>query len=661
MNYPMLEINLPKITGNAKAIVDLCSKNGIQVCAVVKSVCGSPEIVRSVLACGGIRQIGDSRIVNFDRLRNDGVDAEFMMLRIPMLSQCPKIVSMCDYSLNSEIPVISALAREAGKTGRTHKIILMIDAGDLREGILPEDAPCIAEQITEMPGVKLVGAGVNLSCYGGVKPTEKNLTLLVECVENIEKRLGRNLEIISGGNSSSLPLLISGKMPSRINHLRIGEGILLGRDTLECKALPGTYQDAFIFKTEVIEAGRKPSAPIGEIVRDAFGRCPKFENRGIRRRAILGAGRQDIVPEALKPFAAKAEILGASSDHLLLDIDDCGNEINTGDIMSFRLEYSALLSAMTSVYVNKEFINNVSREGKNKSIRIIYAPTSTGANMPGAELAPKLLVKCGLIPQLKNLGFEIEHYPDSLNNKFIYSKERSFDEKIKLTENINKNVSGEIIQCLGQNKFPLLLGGDHTVTIAAATALTKHRDKNDETGLILFGAFANFNSARTSTSGNLHGLTLDACTNGKNILHIMGSKNIPQKNVALIGLRDLDSKERERLRKSQINTFTMEKIDFLGIRETITQILHKLCHCRNGVHLSFSMDVLSPEFAPGVSLPVDNGLNIREAHLSLEMIHASGLLASADFVEYNPRRDMQSATGKLAVNLICTLFGKTIV
>ncbi len=402
MNYPKLEINLPKITGNAKAMVDLCSQNGIQVCAVVKSVCGSPEAVRAILACGGIRQIGESRIANLDRIRNDCVNAKFMMLRIPMLSQCPKIVSMCDYSLNSEISVISALAREARQARRIHKIILMIDVGDLREGILPEDAPCIAEQITEMPGVELAGAGVNLSCYGGVKPTEKNLTLFVECVEHIEKRLGRKLEIISGGNSSSLPLLISGKMPSRINHLRIGEGILLGRDTLECKALPGTFQDAFIFKAEVIEAGRKPSAPIGEIVRDAFGRCPEFENRGIRRRAILGVGRQDIVPEALKPLTAKAEILGASSDHLLLDIEDCPESINTGDIMSFTPEYSALLSAMTSVYVEKEFINNVSRNGKNKSIRIICASTSIGANMPGPESAPENLIKCGLVKRLES-------------------------------------------------------------------------------------------------------------------------------------------------------------------------------------------------------------------------------------------------------------------
>ena len=355
MSYPLFEINLSKITSNARAIVNLCAKHGIQVSGVVKSACGSPEVANAVLA-GGIRQLGDSRIVNIERLRDNGVNTEFMMLRIPMLSQCAKIVSLCDFSLNSEMPVIASLGREALKIKREHKIILMIDVGDLREGILPEDAPCIAEQITELPGVSLAGIGTNLTCYGGIKPTEKNMTLLADCAEKIEKRLGRKLDIISGGNSSSLAMVMAGKMPKRINHLRIGEAILLGQETLECKPLPGTVQDAFIFKAEVIEAGRKPSAPMGEIVRDAFGRCPNFKNRGIRRRAILGAGRQDIPPEALKELVSGVKILGASSDHLLVDIEANQDGINTGDIMSFSVEYSALLSAMTSIYVHKEFV-----------------------------------------------------------------------------------------------------------------------------------------------------------------------------------------------------------------------------------------------------------------------------------------------------------------
>ena len=362
MNYPLFEIRLEKISNNARVIADLCAKHNISVSGVVKSVCGSPQIANAVIN-GGITQLGDSRISNFNRLRASGVDAEFIMLRLPMLSQCPEIVKLCDYSLNSEMPVITALGREALKIQRKHKVILMIDVGDLREGILPEDAPCVAEQISELSGVKLAGIGTNLTCYGGIRPTEKNMGILADCAERIEKRLGNKLDIISGGNSSSLPLLIDNKMPEKINHLRIGEGILLGRETLEGKPLPGTDQDTFVFKAEVIETGRKPSAPMGEIVRDAFGRCPLFENRGMRRRAILGAGRQDVVPEALKELMPGMEISGASSDHLLIDIEDCKKIINTGDIVSFGVEFAALLSAMTSTYVHKEF---VSVKAKNK-------------------------------------------------------------------------------------------------------------------------------------------------------------------------------------------------------------------------------------------------------------------------------------------------------
>lgn len=661
MPYPSLEISLSKIAGNASAILEICASHGITVCAVVKSVCGYSEIARAILSCNAITQLGDSRIANIERLRQNGVNADFMMLRIPMLSQCEAVASFCDYSLNSEMPVIAALGKEAAKIKRIHKIILMIDVGDLREGILPEDAPCIAEQITELPGVELAGIGANLSCYGGIRPTEKNMPLLVECAENIEKRLGRKLEIISGGNSSSLPLLMSGKMPLRINHLRIGEGMLLGRDTMEGNCLPGTSQDAFVFKAEVIEAGRKPSAPIGEIVRDAFGKHPEFEDRGIRRRAILGAGRQDITPEGLKPVISEARILGASSDHLLLDIEDCKESVNTGDILSFELEYSALLSAMTSAYVYKEFVNTSVIKNIKSGVRIILAPTSVGANTSGPESAPEALLRSGLADNIKAMGLETEIAGNGIDEKAVFEKGRPLTEKIELANSINRLISSEVGRAFSENKFPVLIGGDHTVTIAAATEAAKSSSENTEVGMIVFGAFANFNSIEISESKNLHGLTIDACTSTESSLYIGDGRVIPQENVVLIGVRDLDARERERLQHSRFNIFTMEKIDYLGIREAMNQALGCLKHCRNGIHVSFSLDVLSPEYAPGVSLPVDGGLNIRESHLALEMIHKSNLVSSFDFVEYNPEYDKNNITAKLAVNLICTLLGKSIL
>jgi predicted amino acid racemase len=198
--------------------------------------------------------------------------------------------------------------------------------------------------------------GVNLTCYGGVLPSVENMTRLVEVAEAIEARYGLSLDIISGGNSSSLKLLASGKMPSRINHLRLGESVVLGFETAEGTRIPGTEGDAFTLAAEIVELQTKPSVPVGEIGRDAFGQVPVFEDRGMRRRAIVAAGRQDLRIDAMSPRDDKIIILGASSDHMILDVTDSSREWQVGDAVEFDLAYGALLAATTSPYVTKEFI-----------------------------------------------------------------------------------------------------------------------------------------------------------------------------------------------------------------------------------------------------------------------------------------------------------------
>ncbi len=166
------------------------------------------------------------------------------------------------------------------------------------------------------------------------------------------------LKYISGGNSSSLPLLASGKMPVRVNHLRIGEAILLGRETVNREKWPGTDQDAFVITGEVIELKEKPSVPIGEIGQDAFGGKPTFEDKGSIKRAILNIGRQDVDIDGLEPVDKGISILGGSSDHLLIDATEAEGQIKLGSILSFYPGYGALLNAMTSGYVEKRIINS---------------------------------------------------------------------------------------------------------------------------------------------------------------------------------------------------------------------------------------------------------------------------------------------------------------
>jgi len=358
---PRLDIYLDKIRNNSKNIKTLCSKHGIKVVGITKGCCAIAE-VGQVIIDGGIDILGDSRIENLRGLRKAELKAETMLIRIPMLSEVDRVLNWADISLNSEISVIKSLSQEALKRKIVHRIILMIDLGDLREGIMPDDALQMVGKIRKLPGVKLLGIGTNFCCISGVMPTRKSLTKLVELTEEIENNFHINLEVISGGNTSVLKLVEDDIVPNRINQLRIGVGILLGQDDARLRNIAGTYQDTFILTAEVIEVQEKPSLPRGEIGRDAFGEIPVFRDLGIKKRAILAIGKQDIYLNGLFPLKEGIKIVGASSDHLVIDITDFKEELKVGDEVKFRLNYPVLLSATTSKYINKYFHRKETKE-----------------------------------------------------------------------------------------------------------------------------------------------------------------------------------------------------------------------------------------------------------------------------------------------------------
>lgn len=351
---PRLDIYLDKIKNNSENIKALCLKHGIKVVGITKGCCAITEVGQAMID-GGINILGDSRIENLKVLKKVELKAETMLIRIPMLSEVDRVLDWADISLNSEISVIKSLSQKALKRKIVHRIILMIDLGDLREGIMPDDALQMVGEIRKLPGVKLIGLGANFCCVSGVMPTRKNLTKLVELTEEIENNFHINLEVISGGNTSVLKLVENDIIPNRINQLRIGVGILLGQDDVRLRNIAGTYQDTFILTAEVIEVKEKPSLPRGEIGRDAFGEVPVFQDLGIRKRAILAIGKQDIHLNSLVPLEKEVKIVGASSDHLIIDITDFKEEIKVGDEVKFKLNYPALLSVTTSKYINKYF------------------------------------------------------------------------------------------------------------------------------------------------------------------------------------------------------------------------------------------------------------------------------------------------------------------
>ncbi|MDH3659592.1 MAG: alanine/ornithine racemase family PLP-dependent enzyme [Alphaproteobacteria bacterium] len=354
MITPCLSIDLGAIEHNAQAIVRLFAEHGIAVSGVTKGACGDPEIAKAMLR-GGIETLADSRLENIAQLRDGGIDVPLTLLRLPALSNIAEVVARTNASLNSEIDVVAALSDEAERCGVVHDVVLMVELGDLREGICPNDLMPFVDRMLDLPGVRLAGLGTNLACLAGVVPSPDNMTQLVVLAEEIESKFGLELELISGMNSSGLELLAAGGMPARVNHARIGEAILLGCETTHRRPWPGTRQDTFLLYAEILECKRKPSHPLGERAEDAFGQRPPFDNRGERVRALLNVGREDVDIGSLTPLDPGIAIVGASSGYLVADVTEATDAAAVGDVLTFRLGYGALLAAMTSTYVKKRF------------------------------------------------------------------------------------------------------------------------------------------------------------------------------------------------------------------------------------------------------------------------------------------------------------------
>ncbi|NIA13457.1 MAG: alanine/ornithine racemase family PLP-dependent enzyme [Nitrospiraceae bacterium] len=354
MGAPRLEIDLDKIGHNVRSLCTLFATKGICITAVTKAVLGDP-LVAKVLVDNGIKAIGDSRIANIHKMKEAGIETEFTLIRSPMPSETEEVVQYADISLNTETAVIKLLSRYAAKHGKRHQVILMVELGDLREGIMPSELGSAIAETLAMEGVELVGLGTNLACYAGVNPTPENMAELCDIATRLRSEYDIPLEIISGGNSANYEWFVSTADLGQVNNVRIGEAILLGRETLRRERIPGLYTDAFTLVAEVIERKTKPSFPVGPRSQDAFGDMFEFEDKGSVSKAILGIGRQDVDPSGITPRIA-VECLGASSDHLILDAKDTG--IVVGSEVTFDVDYSALLRAMTSPYVAKEFLGH---------------------------------------------------------------------------------------------------------------------------------------------------------------------------------------------------------------------------------------------------------------------------------------------------------------
>ena len=298
---------------------------------------------------------------NLEVLKKHFPDVPRTLLRIPMKSELRDVIRVADCSLVSMKESVESLSVVCASENATHKVILMFDLGDRREGIgngaenNRDEITEFAEVFKKTPRVVLHGVGVNFGCFAGVQPSASALSRLCVARETLESELGCPVPICSGGSTSSLALLERGELPEGVNHLRIGEAILLGRDIIWQRMIPWLRGDTVYLEAEIVEALVKPSLPEGDIGVDAFGNVPLFVDEGEQLRLIVAIGRQDVKIEGIFPARKGLKVLGGSSDHTIIAADGFSKGLSWGDVLGFSVNYGAMLALMTSPYVFKEY------------------------------------------------------------------------------------------------------------------------------------------------------------------------------------------------------------------------------------------------------------------------------------------------------------------
>ncbi|MFO7650338.1 MAG: alanine racemase [bacterium] len=350
-----LVINLRALQHNIEAIDGWIKKHGATWTLVTKAVCGHVDTIRALQALG-VRSMADSRVDNLKAIGKISPDFESWYLRLPSLTHVRDVVAVSDVSLNSEIEVIDEIDRVAGETGKIHHIIVMIELGDLREGILPGSLIEFYDHVFRLKHVEVLGIGANLGCLAGIVPTIDQMMQLVLYRELLELKFGYSLPMISAGSSAVLPMLLEGRVPEPINHFRIGEAVFLGTDLINGGTLKGLCDDAFILETEILEIKEKSLA-----LQTDSGGISAFEpiaseefapgQRGYR--ALLAVGQLDTDVKALTPIDTGVQLAGASSDVTVVNLGENPAGLKIGDSLKFRPAYSALVRLMIGKYIEK--------------------------------------------------------------------------------------------------------------------------------------------------------------------------------------------------------------------------------------------------------------------------------------------------------------------
>tara|TARA_R110001592_G_scaffold271645_3_gene538200 strand:+ start:6906 stop:7976 length:1071 start_codon:yes stop_codon:yes gene_type:complete len=353
-----IELYKDKLKHNYQFLDALLKKNGKEWAVVTKLLCGNKTYIKELIDLGA-REICDSRVSNLKVVKQINPNVETVYIKPPAKRSIPNIVKYADASFNTEFATIKLLSEEAIKQGKVHRIIIMIEMGDLREGVMGDDLLDFYAQIFKLKGIKITGIGTNLNCLSGVLPSHDKLIQLSLYEQLIETKFNRKIPWVTGGTSITLPMLKKNQIPKGINHFRIGETLFFGNDILENKPFKGMRQDVIKLFTEIIEITEKPKVPVGELAENPSGELFEVDDSDygeMSYRAIIDIGLLDITTDFLISEDKQISIIGASSDMLILDLGKSYKKYKVGDLISFRLKYMGALSLFNSDYIEKRLV-----------------------------------------------------------------------------------------------------------------------------------------------------------------------------------------------------------------------------------------------------------------------------------------------------------------
>lgn len=350
-----LKLYRNKLQENYNYLDHLFKSNDIKWGITTKLLCGNTDYLKEV-ADLGIGEMHDSRISNLRKIKEIDPEVLTIYIKPPPRDIIESVVKYADASLNTELTTLHALSEEAQRQNTVHKVIVMIEMGDLREGVMREDLINFYEKVFELPAIEVIGIGTNLNCMHGVMPDEDKLIQLALYKQIISLQFDKEIPLVSGGTTVTIPLLLRDQLPKGINHFRVGEALFFGKDLFSDGTIEGMHNDVLELYSQIIEIAEKPKVPSGDLGKNPQGKVANIDKDEYGKtsyRAILDIGYLDINPDHLINIHDDVRIADASSDMLILDVGDNKNNYEVGDFIRFRMKYMGALGIMNSDYIDK--------------------------------------------------------------------------------------------------------------------------------------------------------------------------------------------------------------------------------------------------------------------------------------------------------------------